>query len=82
LKNGDRLYVGMANANLGFKWGVVPKVNPDLDAARESLYQDLMRTGKTAGHRKIQLVRPQIGKNFIGNRFFTDGKAYIISLAE
>jgi undecaprenyl-diphosphatase len=82
LKNGDRLYVGMANANLGFKWGVVPKVNPDLDAARESLYQDLMRTGKTAGHRKIQLVRPQIGKNFVGNRFFTDGKAYIISLAE
>jgi len=81
LKNGNRLYVGMVNANHGFKWGFIPKISPDLDAERESLYQDLIRTGKTESHLKIQLVKPQNGKNFIGDQFFTDGKAYIISLA-
>ena len=71
----------MADANHGFKWGLVPKISPDLDAARELLYQDLDRTGKIADRLKIQLVKPQIGKNFMGDQFFTDGKAYIISLA-
>ncbi len=81
LKNQSNIYVGMANANRGFKWGLVPKISPDLDAARELLYQDLDRTGKIADRLKIQLVKPQIGKNFMGDQFFTDGKAYIISFA-
>jgi undecaprenyl-diphosphatase len=80
-KNQSNIYVGMANANHGFKWGLVPKISPDLDAARELLYQDLNRTGKIADRLKIRLVKPQIGKNFMGDQFFTDGKAYIISLA-
>jgi membrane protein DedA with SNARE-associated domain len=80
LKNGDKIYVGMVNANHGFKWGIIPKINPDIDAERESLYQDLNRAGKIESHLKVQLVKSMMGKNFIGDQFFTDGKAYIISL--
>jgi membrane protein DedA with SNARE-associated domain/membrane-associated phospholipid phosphatase len=80
LKNGDKIYVGMVNANYGFKWGIIPKISPDLDTERDLLNQDLTTTGKIESRLKVQLVKPLIGKNFIGDRFFTDGKAYIISL--
>ena len=65
-----------------FKWGIIPKINPDIDAERELLYQDLNRAGKIESHLKIQLVQSMMGKNFIGDQFFTDGKAYIISLKD
>lgn len=81
LQNGNKVYVGMANANHGLKWGFFPKINPDLDAARELLYQDLARTGRIKSHFEIQLVKSETGENFLGERFFTDGKAYIISFA-
>jgi membrane protein DedA with SNARE-associated domain/membrane-associated phospholipid phosphatase len=80
LGNEKTIYVGMVNANDGFKWGIIPKINPDLDSERESFYTDLNKTGKIAAYRKTQLVKPLIGKNFLGDQFFTDGKAYIISL--
>ncbi|MGW8195315.1 MAG: LssY C-terminal domain-containing protein [Desulforhopalus sp.] len=80
LKNGRIIYLGLVNANDGFKWGIFPKINPDLDTERESLYLDLDHAGKIQGHHKVQLVKPLIGKNFIGDQFFTDGKAYILSV--
>ncbi len=80
LKNGDNIYVGMVNANDGLKWGIIPKIAPDLDAERELLYQDLSRTGKIESHLKAQLVKPLTGKNLIGDKFFTDGKAYILTV--
>lgn len=80
LKNGNRIYVGMVNANMGFKWGVIPKISPDLDAEREMLYMDLNQAGRIEHSLKGTLVPPLIGKNFIGDPFFTDGKVYIISV--
>jgi membrane protein DedA with SNARE-associated domain len=80
LQNGENIYVGMANANNGFNWGIIPKIAPDLDAERELLYQDLNHTGNIQSHQKVQLVKPLIGKNFMGNQFFTDGKAYIVTV--
>jgi len=70
----------MVNANNGSKWGIIPKIVPDLDTEREQLYLDLYRTGKIKSRLKAQLVKPLIGKNFIGDKFFTDGKVYIISV--
>jgi membrane protein DedA with SNARE-associated domain/membrane-associated phospholipid phosphatase len=80
LKNGNNVYVGLVNANEGFKWGIIPKISPDLDTERERLYEDLYRTGKVESFRKVQLIEPLMGKNFIGDPFFSDGKAYVISL--
>lgn len=80
LKNGDTIYVGVVNANEGFKWGIIPKIAPDLDAEREHLYQSLAGATKRAPPVKIQLVKPLIRGNFMGDQFFSDGKAYIISV--
>jgi undecaprenyl-diphosphatase len=70
----------MANANDGIKWGVIPRPSPNIDAERELLYQDLNLSEKIKSYQKEQLVKPQIGTNFTGDQFFTDGKAYIISV--
>jgi undecaprenyl-diphosphatase len=80
LENGNNIYVGLVNANDGFKWGIVPRVSPDLDSERESLHQDLSHTGKVDSFRKARLVKPQVGNNFMGDPFFSDGKVYIVSL--
>lgn len=80
LKNGNNIYAGMVNANDGFKWGIIPRIAPDLDAERELLYQDINHTGEIESHLKVQLVKPLIGRTFMGDQFFTDGKAYIITL--
>ncbi|MGB3398645.1 MAG: LssY C-terminal domain-containing protein, partial [Candidatus Deferrimicrobiaceae bacterium] len=80
LKNGNNLYIGMVNANDGFKWGIIPKIAPDLDVERELLYQDLNHTGKIESQLKVQLVKSLIGKNFMGDQFFTDGWAYMITV--
>jgi membrane protein DedA with SNARE-associated domain/membrane-associated phospholipid phosphatase len=78
LENGNHIYVGMANAVDGIKWWVIPKLSPDMDAERKFVFRDLNRSGEIIDYRKVQLVDPEIGKNFLGDRFFDDGKAYII----
>lgn len=79
-KEGASIFVGLVNAVAGTKWGIVPKLLADLDSERESLYHDLMASDKIQSLGKQQLVKPQIGTNFIGDQFFTDGKAYIVSI--
>jgi len=80
LQDGSKIYVALVNANAGFTWGIIPKISPDLDTEREQLYQDLAHTGMIKSDQKVQLVKPLIGKNFVGDQFFTDGKAYILSV--
>lgn len=80
LKTGSHVYVGMSNAIDGLRWGIIPKISPDLITARERLYLDLNRSEIIESQLKIQLVEPLIGKNFMGDQFFTDGKVYIITL--
>ena len=79
LKTGSHIYVAMSNSMDGFRWGIIPKVSPDLDTARERLYLDLNRPGIIKHQLKIQLVEPLIGSNFMGDQFFTDGKLYIMT---
>lgn len=80
LNSENTIYVGLVNANNGFKWGIIPKIAPDLDTERELLYLNLERTGEIESHLMAQLVKPLIGKNFIGDQFFSDGKVYIIAV--
>jgi undecaprenyl-diphosphatase len=79
-KDGSRIYVGLANATNGVKWVKVPKLSPDLDAERERLFQELNHSGTITRYQKIRMVASPVGKNFIGDPFFTDGMAYIITL--
>lgn len=80
LDNGNRIYIGMARASKGFKWGVIPRIAPDLNSAREGLYRDLDRSAEIETDSKVHLVAPGIGKSITGDRFFSDGDAYIVTV--
>jgi len=80
MPSGDKIYLGMTNADNGFKWGVIPAINPDLDTERERLYTDLEQTGKINLTLQMQLVKPLLGYNFAGDPFFSDGKLYVVSV--
>jgi len=79
-QDGKDLYVGMVSADNGFKWGVIPVITPDLNAEREQLYLDLLQASKISASLKIQIRKSEIGYNFTGDPFFSDGYIYVLSL--
>lgn len=79
-EKGGRIYVGLATATDGVKWAVMPEISPSLDAEREQLLTALNRSVSGLTYRQVRLVEPQTGESFSGDRFFTDGMAYVVSL--
>jgi membrane-associated phospholipid phosphatase len=75
---GEEIYVGTASLDSGLKWLVTHRINPDIDTERDFLLQDLISSGLEANFQLVKLVAPTLGKNFGGDQFFTDGKAYLI----
>lgn len=74
----QKIYVGVASLDMGVKWwGLTHRIQPDIDSEREYLFKDLNKAG-VKSFEKIQFVDPVLGKNFTGDQFFTDGKAYLI----
>jgi undecaprenyl-diphosphatase len=74
------VYVGTASLDTGIKWGVTHAISPDLDTEREFMFNDLVSSGYVASSSKEKFTTPNLGKNFSGDQFFTDGKAYLIYL--
>ncbi len=79
-QDGKDLYVGMVSADKGFKWGIIPVITSDLNAEREQLYRDLLLANKINTSLKMQIRNPEIGYNFKGDPFFSDGYMYVLSL--
>ncbi len=77
---GQKIYVGTASLDQGLKWGITHKIEPDIDTEREYLFHDLEKSNSIASYKKIAFTKPHLGKNFSGNFFFTDGKAYLLVL--
>jgi undecaprenyl-diphosphatase len=78
--DGKRLYLGTASFDTSIKWFITHRIDPNIDKEREYLFLDLVKTGLIKSYKKVQLVNPVKGKNFSGDPFYTDGKAYILSL--
>ena len=78
--DGEHVYVGTASRDIGIQWGVIHRIGPDIDAERETLFDDLEKAGVIAGWSKVNLVGPLTGENFADDKFFTDGQAYFINL--
>lgn len=78
--DGDSIYVGTASLDIGMKWLITHRIKSDIDTEREFLFADLQRIGLVSSHEKVQSVPPTLGKNFLGDQFFTDGKLYLIFL--
>jgi membrane-associated phospholipid phosphatase len=77
--DGQTLYVGTASFDLSLKrWLITHKIDPNIDKEREFLFNDLLKTGNVKASEKINSVGPINGKNFQGDYFYTDGKAYLI----
>jgi undecaprenyl-diphosphatase len=58
----------------------VHRISPNIDKEREFIIQDLAKTGLTSKYQKIDLVGEVRGINAAGDKFFTNGWAYIIYL--
>ncbi len=80
MADGLRIYIGKASLDVGIKWGVTHTIDPAIDIEREVIFQDLMRAGVVAQWSKVSSTQPQMGRNFSGDTFFTDGMLYIITL--
>ncbi|MBM2818164.1 MAG: phosphoesterase, PA-phosphatase related protein [Parcubacteria group bacterium] len=78
--DGARVYVGTASLDMGMKWLITHKIKSDIDTEREFLFNDFKDKGLILNYEKIQSVPPTLGKNFLGDQFFTDGKLYLIVL--
>lgn len=74
------IYLGIASLDIGIKWAVAHKIRPDIDTERDFVLNDFLGTGLVLDSKKVQFVDPDLGKNFSGDQFFTDGQLYVINL--
>lgn len=79
-QDGKHIYVGTASLDVGIKWLIIPKINPDIDTERETIFSDLQDAELVSKFQKDQFVNPTLGQNFSGDQFFTDGEVYLIFL--
>ncbi|PIY93112.1 MAG: PA-phosphatase [Candidatus Magasanikbacteria bacterium CG_4_10_14_0_8_um_filter_32_14] len=78
--DGYLIYLGTASFDEGIKWGITHRISPDIDTEREQLFTDLQSTNMIEYFSKEKTVDPILGKNFVGDQFFTDGNLYLIKL--
>jgi undecaprenyl-diphosphatase len=81
--NNAGVWVATASFDQGVELGPiiqlpVHKINPDIDAEREFIMNDLEKTGLIGSYQKIDLVGEIKGTNAAGDSFTTDGRAYLI----
>jgi len=72
------IFVGCWVYDNWIKWHITHKIDPDLDAERDYIFNQLKKTNLIYKYKKIQLVSSTIWKNFSYDVFYTDWKAYII----
>jgi len=76
--NNKHIYVGTASLDNGVKYFITHSINPDIDTERQFLYDDLQTAGAIERSDLTGFVSPVLSKNFAGDPFFTDGKAFIV----
>ncbi len=76
---GLQVYVGTASFDTGIKWGLTHRIAPDVDAERDLLTADLLRPGSVKQDGWADLVALLRGQNVVGDTFFTDGRAAVLS---
>lgn len=84
-ENGDSIWLATTHFDKGIKFTsriIVPthEIDPAIDKERDGIKNDLAKTGLIQRFDSFQIVEPSLGKNTVGDTFFTDGKAYIFFL--
>jgi undecaprenyl-diphosphatase len=80
LASGERLFVGMTNTVSGLSWKLFPRIDPDLDQARQEAVTSLQNNLLSPPPSCIISIHPESGHNFVGDPFYTDGKLCIVHL--
>lgn len=78
--DGIAVWVATASFDDGLRYLITHHIKPDIDTEREFIKDDLVKTGLIQSARQIQLVSHLLGTNAGGDYFFTDGKAYVLTL--
>ncbi|MDO8581569.1 MAG: LssY C-terminal domain-containing protein [bacterium] len=83
--DGKALWVGTASFDAGIRLTAtirIPthRIAPAIDVERDLVVSDLRRVGAIQKEESVQRYDPFLGVNAIGDQFFTDGKAVILSL--
>ncbi len=84
--DGSPVWLGTASFDEGFGLShetLLPThhIAPDIDAERDYLVSRLQAGGAVASSSSFQLVPPEFGSNFVGDPFFTLGRAVLLVLA-
>lgn len=58
----------------------IHKIDPNIDKEREFIFDDMKKTGLIKQSEKMNIVGQINGQNAFGDRFYTDGRTYIIYL--
>ncbi len=85
--DGDTILFGAASFDKGIKLKsaiIIPThiIDPAIDKEREYVKQSLESTGLVERVIPFAIVEPTLGKNIVGDTFFTDGKSVVIFLDE
>lgn len=78
--NGTSVWVATASFDDGMRYLIAHDIRPDIDTERDFIKDEFINTGLVKTVQEIQLVPPFAGTNQGGDKFFTDGKAYVIVL--
>jgi len=78
--DGLMIFVGTASFDISLKWGVTHHIDPNIDAERDFLADDIRASGLVQSERALQIVQPSLGQNLSGDPFFTDGDAVVLEL--
>ncbi len=74
----SRIFVGTVSRDAGMKWGLLHKMQPDIDAERDALLNELLLGGRVTANYKSRFAEPHSGRNFAGDIFFTDGYLWVV----
>ena len=74
------IFVGTASLDKGIKWGITHAIDPAIDTERDLLVSDLENTGMIQSRKDIPFVPSELGSNFSGDQFFTDGDLVILHI--
>ncbi len=83
--DGLPIWLATASFDQGFElahntWLPTHQIAPDIDTERAYVVSSLQAVGDVAQNDTVQLVPAELGNNFDGDPFFTDGQAVLITL--
>lgn len=83
--NGEPAWVGTVHFDKQVHTGggvglLIHEIDPAVDREREALGVDLSRSTCVGRLWEAEVTAPMLGRNAVGNPFFTDGKAIVVDL--